>query len=190
MSDDFDPYVTEGNSPLQARFGWVGVEPYSIGRNSYVSEFSHISQHVTIGSFTSIGNLCTIGAHNHAIDKLTTFPFVEIIKGMPMKGTIIGSDVWIGSNAVVLAGVTVGHGAVIGAGAVVTKDVPPYAIAVGNPAKVIRYRFPAELIEDLLSTRWWDLSAKVIKELPLDDPKACVKLIRESVLLDKWNFMA
>lgn len=188
MSEEFDPYITEGGQTIRKGLGWVAVDPYSIGRNSYIGEFSHISQYVTIGSFTSIGNLCTIGAHNHALDRLTTFPFIELIKGQPMKQTLIGSDVWIGSNSVIIAGVTVGHGAVIGAGAVVTKNVPPYAIVVGNPAKVMRYRFAPSVISSLLETHWWDLPAKVIKELPLKDPQACITVLRK-VLLDKWNFM-
>ena len=182
--EEFEPYITEGGKPIAAKLGWVGVDPYSIGRNSYISEFTHISQGVTIGSFTSIGNLCTIGAHSHPLDKLTTFPFVELLKESGYKETTIGSDVWIGSNSVILAGVTVGHGAVIGAGAVVTKDVPPYAVVVGNPAKVRRYRFAPSLIASLLETRWWDLPAKEIRELPLTDPAACAR-----VLLDKRNSM-
>ena len=181
MTDE--PYVTEGGAPLKKGLGWVGVEPYSIGRNSYISEFSHISQNVTIGNFCSIGNLCTIGAHSHALDKLTTFPFLELIKDVSYKSTLIGSDVWIGSNSVVIAGVTIGHGAVIGAGSVVTKNVPPYAIFVGNPARLFRYRFKPEMISALLDTTWWDLPAAVIKGLPLHDPWACVEAIRAG--LDK-----
>lgn len=183
-----DPYITEGGAPINKGIGWVGVEPYTIGRNTYVSEFTHVSQHVTIGSFTSIGNLCTIGAHGHALDKLTTFPFAEMIAAQPYKQTLIGSDVWIGSNSVILAGVTVGHGAVIGAGAVVTKDVPPYAIVVGNPAKVRRYRFKPELIAALLDTQWWELPAATIKALPLRDPWACVEALRAG--LDKAKLIA
>ena len=119
---------------------------------------------------------------------MTTFPFVELLKDTPYKKTLIGSDVWIGSNSVILAGVTVGHGAVIGAGSVVTKNVPPYAIVFGNEAKVRRYRFDPDLIEDLLKTRWWELPAEAIRKLPLHDPRACVKALG-LVELDKWNFL-
>lgn len=97
---------------------------------------------------------------------------------MQTKQTRIGNDVWIGCNVVVLAGVSVGDGAVIGAGAVVTKDVPPYAVAVGNPAKVIKYRFRTEIIAGLLETRWWDLPVEEIKKLPLLDPVKCIAQIR------------
>ena len=175
-----EPYITEDDEKTPTPLAFVAIAPYTIGRNSYVGEFSHISQYVEIGNFTSIGNLCTIGAHSHPLDKLTTFPFVELLKGSGYKGTTIGSDVWIGSNSVILAGVTVGHGAVIGAGAVVTKDVPPYAIAVGNPAKVRRYRFEPELIAALLETRWWDLPAATIRALPLGDPMACVRVLLDN----------
>lgn len=74
------------------------------------------------------------------------------------KQTIIGSDVWIGHNVSIKAGVTVGTGAVIGTGAVVTKDVPPYAIVAGVPAKVIRFRFSPDVIKALLKSEWWTLS--------------------------------
>lgn len=174
-----DPYISTDEKGGQS-IGFVGIEPYVIGRNTYVGEFCHISQHTEIGHFTSIGNLCTIGAHSHALDKLTTFPFIEILKESTYKGTTVGNDVWIGSNSVILAGVTLGHGCVIGAGSVVTKDVPPYAIAFGNPAKVRRYRFDPILISNLLETRWWDMPAAAIKALPFHDPWACVR-----VLLDK-----
>ena len=75
----------------------------------------------------------------------------------------IGNDVWIGRRCMVLDGVTIGDGAIIAAGAVVTKDIPPYAIAGGVPAKVIKYRFPQEVIDRLLEIRWWDLSDEEIK---------------------------
>ena len=173
-----EPYLKSEAAKPTIEGAWVGIEPYSIGRNTYISEFSHISQHTVIGSFTSIGNLCTIGAQKHLVDQLTTFPFIEILKSKEPKTTTIGNDVWVGCNSVVIEGVTVGHGAVIGAGAVVTKDVPPYAIVAGNPAKVLRYRFQPDLIAALLETRWWELPASVIRALPLADPWACVAAIR------------
>jgi len=78
--------------------------------------------------------------------------------------SLTGSDVWIGFRAIVLSGVTIGDGAVIGAGAVVTADVPSYSVVVGNPAKVIRYRFSSEEIRKLLTLRWWEWSIDKIKE--------------------------
>ena len=177
MSDE--PYLKEETTkPENDRSFWIGVEPFKIGRNSYVSEFTHISQNTIIGSFTSIGNLCTIGAQKHPLDRLTTFPFIELLKSLPPTSTIVGNDVWIGCNSVIIQGVSVGDGAVIGAGSVVTRDVAPYSIVIGNPARLLRYRFQPSLIQALLETRWWDLPADVIKSLPFNDPWACVETIR------------
>ena len=77
---------------------------------------------------------------------------------------MVGNDVWVGSHVLINGGVTVGHGAVIGAGAVVVKDVPPYAIVGGVPAKVIRYRFSPDIIEKLLELEWWNLDDNTLKE--------------------------
>lgn len=142
----------------------VFVDPYLIGDHSYLGEGCHLSQCTKIGKFCSIANLCTLGAQSHRVDLFTT----SSVLGSTATHTSIGHDVWIGSSAVVIAGVTVGHGAVIGAGAIVTKDVPPYAIVVGNPARVLRYRFEPDVIEKLLASRWWDLSLEEIKRLPQD----------------------
>ena len=87
-------------------------------------------------------------------------------ENLPLKGdTVIGNDVWIGEDAVILPGVHIGDGAIIGKGAVVGSDIPPYCVAVGNPAKVVRKRFDEELIELLEETRWWDLPIEEIQTL-------------------------
>ena len=80
------------------------------------------------------------------------------------ESNIIGNDVWIGANVVIMNEISVGDGAVIGAGSIVTKDVPPYAIVVGSPARIIRYRFEKEEIEFLLNFRWWDKDSNWIKD--------------------------
>lgn len=132
---------------------------------------------LSIGSFTSIAGKVTIFlGGNHRIDWITTFPFGHInadqfggadIVGHPAtKGNVkIGSDVWIGHGATIMSGVTVGDGAVIAAYAVVTKNVSPYSIVGGNPAKHIRYRFDEEVRVLLQKLRWWDLEVCQIKEL-------------------------
>lgn len=128
---------------------------------------------IRIGSFCSIANEVAIfGGGEHRTDWVATYP-LRIAFGDSLAGkdghpaskgeTKIGNDVWIGFRAMVLSGVTVGDGSVIGAGAVVATDVPPYAIVVGNPAKVIRYRFSMEEIQKLLSLRWWDWDIDKIK---------------------------
>ena len=109
---------------------------------------------------------------NHQMNAVSTFPFYTLegwdmeppaASDIPFKGnTVIGNDVWIGQNAVILPGVHVGDGAIIGANSVVGSDVPPYTIVVGNPAKCLRKRFDEELIDLLLKFRWWDKSIEEI----------------------------
>jgi len=158
----------------------------------HVGEFSYITELcvLTYNSpppIIHIGRYCSIAEDvkfllvaDHPYDFVTTYPMfhnftsltnqIELIKSSGTKtkmdnfdiGINVGSDVWIGHGASVLPGVNVGHGAVIGAFSVVAKDIPPYAIVVGNPAKVIKYRFNPEQIERLLNLRWWDWDHKKI----------------------------
>ena len=164
------------NSPLP----YMLVQPVEVGEHSYVSEYCHISQYTKIGRYSSIGNLCTIGAQPHLMDGLTTYPYVypdqTIIDNF--KKTAVGNDVWIGSNSVVLAGVTIGDGAIIGAGSVVTKDVAPYAIVAGVPVRLLRYRFDRVTIMELLRLKWWELSIEEVKMLPLNDVGKCIGMMK------------
>lgn len=140
--------------------------------NSYTVICTDKDTHITIGSFTSIATSCSMYAGNHPFRTPSTFKsashglFADVFKDVPAtcESIEIGSDVWIAASAVVLGGVKIGHGAVIGAGAVVTKDVPPYAIAVGVPAKVVSYRFRKEVIDWLLQLQWWDWSDEKMTE--------------------------
>ena len=112
---------------------------------------------------------------NHQMNAITTFPFYTLEgwemntpdpSEMPFKGdTVIGNDVWIGQNAVILPGVHIGDGAIIGANSIVGSDVDPYTIVAGNPAKPLRKRFDDELIELLLRFKWWDRSIEEINTL-------------------------
>ena len=112
---------------------------------------------------------------NHQMNAVSTFPFYTLedwemeppaASDMPLKGdTIIGNDVWLGQNAVILPGVHIGNGAIIGANSVVGSDIPPYAVAVGNPAREIRKRFDDELIQLLQEYKWWDKSIEEINHL-------------------------
>ena len=119
-----------------------------------------------IGSFCSIASKVSIGGVAHPAEFVSTSPVFlshkDSVKAkfshhdyLPVVRTSIGNDVWIGEGAFIKAGVTIGHGAIVGMGSVVTKDVEPYAIVAGNPAKLIRMRFKAEVIDALLSMAWW-----------------------------------
>ncbi|NOR55629.1 MAG: hypothetical protein GQ531_05420 [Sulfurovum sp.] len=111
------------------------------------------------------------GNQGHRSDWVSSFPFYfqanifkEAKNAYEKAGdTLIGDDVWIGSEAMILAGVTIGSGAIIAARSVVVKDVPPYAVVGGNPAEVIKYRFEEAEIQDLLKLKWWDWSEEKVK---------------------------
>ena len=94
---------------------------------------------------------------------------------------IICNDVWIGAGAMILNGVTVGDGAIVAAGAVVTKNVPPYSVVGGNPAKVIKYRFTDEEIERLLKLRWWDYGPGILENIDIDDVKEGLKVLEDRI---------
>ncbi|MCI4591322.1 type B chloramphenicol O-acetyltransferase [Sphingobium sp. BYY-5] len=155
-----------------------------VGRYSYYSGYYHGhsfddcarfllpdtgADRLIIGSFCSIGSgaaFIMAGNQGHRNDWISTFPFfwmpdVSAFAGaangyQPAGDTIIGNDVWIGSEAIIMPGVQIGDGAVIGTRALVTRDVKPYAIVGGNPARVIRHRFEEPCISMLLESRWWD----------------------------------
>lgn len=143
---------------------------FSLGKHSYGNPdvlWWGEDVRLSIGSFCSIADGVTIiMGGNHRDDWVTTYPFSEFedwpkahaIPGHPAsKGDIqIGSDVWIGNGATILSGVTIGDGAIVGARSVVAKTVPPYSIAVGNPARIIRHRFKLEIIDSLMEIAWWN----------------------------------
>ena len=171
----------------------IYVKPTITNPNILVGEFTYIAdaefeRHVThhypwLGDRLIIGKFCQIAAGvefvmngaNHQMNAVSTFPFYTLEgwemappapADLPYKGdTVIGNDVWIGQNAVILPGVRVGDGAIIGANAVVGSDVAPYSIVVGNPARLLRKRFDDALIALLLAFRWWDRSVEEINRL-------------------------
>lgn len=152
-----------------------------VGAYSYMNDGGYVKAWVFIGRFCSIGRRVSIGAGAHPMSGLSTHPLLVHGRGKPYSDseaaalrfripanspTVIGNDVWIGDGVVVVPGVRIGTGAVIGANSVVTKDVPPYAIAAGVPAAVIRYRFPEETASRLLASEWWEYPLDFIRSLP------------------------
>ena len=150
--------------------------------NVTVGDYTYIAMNAVILS-TRIGKFCSIGPNlfcgwgTHPINGLSTSPVFyslgmqagktfskenKIPEQLPIE---IGNDVLIGMNVTILDGVKIGDGAVIGAGAIVSKNIPPYAIAVGSPIQVIKYRFDAETIEKLLKIKWWDFNEEDLKDV-------------------------
>lgn len=149
---------------------------------STVDDYSYIGAHCRvihahIGKFCSIaGDYSQIGMGKHSLDFVSTSSLFSAKKnGIGVtwskknvfdeyEDIFIGNDVWIGSSVKIMPGVHVGNGAVIGAGAIVTKDVPPYAIVGGVPAKIIKYRFPEAMINKIENSRWWELDDEILKK--------------------------
>ncbi len=172
--DDF----FEGNNNVGGRIlkSHIGYGTYIVGENGYIHD-------CRIGRFCSIASNCHIGLGDHSPDMVSTSPLFYsahsllpeqfLTESIPLPEqtigdtkykVIIGNDVWMGYNVCVKEGVTIGDGAIIGAKSLVTHDIPPYAVAVGTPARVIKYRFTPEQIQKLLTIRWWDRDLSWIRE--------------------------
>ncbi len=163
----------------------------SIGKYSYVAKNTSII-HAQVGSFCSIAGGVSVGGGAHNMYAVSTSPVFQKghnifnmnfanINFEPFKKTIIGDDVWIGNRAIVLQGVIIGNGSIVGAGSVVTRDIPPYEIWAGNPAKMIRKRFDDETIKKLTALQWWNWSdEKIIKYAAFfDNPNKLINTIKE-----------
>lgn len=162
-----DPSITVGDYTMYNDFV---NDPVGFERNNVLYHYPINRERLIIGKFCSIacGAKFLFNSANHTLSSLSTYPFPlffeewglekrNVAASWDNKGDIvIGNDVWIGYEAVIMAGVTIGDGAIIGARAVVTKDVPPYTVAGGIPAKPIKKRYPEETIAALSELKWWD----------------------------------
>ncbi|WP_111672217.1 CatB-related O-acetyltransferase [Algoriphagus litoralis] len=158
------------------------VYPFSVVSNSYLGSYSYVSyfskiNNTKIGKFCSIGQNSKMGLGRHPTNFISTNPVLYSALN-PLKESwtsndsgfeehlpiSIGSDVWIGANVTILDGITIGDGAIIGAHSLVTKDVSPYSIVGGVPAKVIKMRFSSDIIAKLLELKWWECSIETLKK--------------------------
>jgi virginiamycin A acetyltransferase len=160
----------------------IGDYTYYDDKNGAETFEEHVTHHYDfIGDKLIIGKFCAIAkgiefimnGANHRMQSVTTYPFnimgsgwekaTPTLADLPLKGdTVIGNDVWIGQNVTIMPGIHIGDGAIIGANSVVTKDIPAYHIAGGNPCKALKKRFDDDLIEHLLTIKWWDWPAEKI----------------------------
>lgn len=174
---------------------------FSIGAFSTISPtdgVGHFLHNVSIGRYCSIAAGVWISPHEHPVDWFTTnaisydalFGWAEKFMGRPFpkakrysneRPVTIGNDVWIGQGAFIKGGVKIGDGAVVAAHAVVVKDVPPYAIVGGVPAKVIRYRCDEATIKELLELKWWDYDLADFGDLDWSDVKGCMSKIKTAI---------
>ncbi|MDM9632796.1 CatB-related O-acetyltransferase [Robiginitalea aurantiaca] len=156
------------------------IGPFVRLLNSSIGKYTRISKgcslvYCEVGKFCSLSSKIQVGAGRHPLNYLSSNQifynkntlsnkWVKSIQYEQNLPVTIGNDVWIGTDCLIMGGVKIGDGAVIGAKALVTKDIPPYAIVGGVPAKIIKYRFSPEIIEKLLEIKWWDFSDEKISE--------------------------
>ena len=167
-------------------------DPMQFERNNVLYQYPINHDKLIIGKFCSIacGAKFIFNSANHTLSSVSTYPFPiffeewglnikDVAAAWDNKGDIIiGNDVWIGYEAVIMAGVTIGDGAIIGTRAVVTKDVPPYTIVGGVPAKTIRKRFNNETLDELLKIKWWDWSEERIARNIQAIQSGCLKQLQ------------
>ncbi|MED3854890.1 Vat family streptogramin A O-acetyltransferase [Priestia megaterium] len=185
-----DKYPIKGNNVVQFIKNTttrpniiVGDYSYYDARNGESFEDQVLYHYEFFGDRLVIGKFCAIApgvtfimnGANHRMDGFSTYPFnifgegwekhTPMLNQLPFKGdTIIGNDVWVGMDTVIMPGINIGDGAIVAAKSVITKDVEPYTIVGGNPAQKIKERFPKQIINKLLEIRWWDLTIEIISD--------------------------
>lgn len=156
-----------------------------MGKYSYCGNYTTIVN-TDIGSYCSIASYCAVGGGTHPIEYVSTSPvfyagrniFRHHISNLDYSNdvkVIIGNDVWIGEAVFISPGVKIGDGAIVGAHSVVTKDVEPYSIVAGVPAKHLRYRFTENVKDMLLKTRWWEKNENQLSEMDFSNPTIFIK---------------
>lgn len=174
-----------------------------IGAYSYFGFNTHLGTLESIGRFCSVAPGVRIGLGNHPLDYISTHPIFfnsasmfdfhkedELIPniGINRSSELIGSapiiknDVWIGANSLISRGVTIGNGAVIAANSVVKENVPPYAIVGGTPAKLIRFRFSENIINELLNIAWWDYPLELLEGCKVNNIEQSIELMKEKII--------
>ncbi|MCG0050661.1 Vat family streptogramin A O-acetyltransferase [Priestia aryabhattai] len=185
-----DKYPIKGNNVVQFIKNTttrpniiVGDYSYYDARNGESFEDQVLYHYDFFGDRLVIGKFCAIApgvtfimnGANHRMDGISTYPFnifgegwekhTPMLNQLPFKGdTIIGNDVWVGMDTVIMPGINIGDGAIVAAKSVITKDVEPYTIVGGNPAQKIKERFPKQIINKLLEIQWWDLNIEIISD--------------------------
>ena len=183
-----EPCIHENSQLIKTELGeYTEVGIYNYLENVFLDDYSYtrefcIIQNAVIGKFANIAAMARLGPTDHPMDRPSLHHFTyrrvmygfadtdddQFFKRRAEQILYIGHDTWIGHAAIVMPGLTVGNGAVVGAGAVVTKDIEPYTIVAGVPAKPIKQRFPADIVQKLEKVKWWDWSYGTIRER-LDD---------------------
>lgn len=185
VCSDFADFET----PHYIANGCIVQKLSSLGAYTYLQENVSIWPYVKIGRFCSVASNVIIGPSEHDYESISSHPVLvdrEVYKkqadyvfglkskGKEQKEVVIGNDVWIGTNAVILRGVRIGDGAVIAAGAIVTKDVESYQIVGGIPAKMIKMRFEESIVERLMELRWWELSMEILSTIDMNDLESAI----------------
>lgn len=166
----------------------------SVGRVTFINTRSVLYPHVDMGRFCSVARNCEIGAAAHPVSFLSTHSFqyhasqfphwpeykdVKRTRFRAHQPTAIGNDVWIGAQCIILSGVSIGDGAVIAANSVVSKNVAPFTIVGGVPARPIRTRFPEEQIAALLALQWWELPLSCLSGIPFEDVERAIAMLED-----------